>query len=259
MIKKYTLGFVLAFVILGASYSAWQKSVTVGGKTTVTGDPETMAQLEKDKKAQEEYQKEIDAAPRRKPADPIKLVFVNPTSEKERIDGNEEGMHKALLAEFKNDPLLVISNVDLPRGRNAMADDYKLIALINEAKKGGKGGDAFVLVQLGTEDAIGKDAKGKLVGVKALAYKAQMSSGYNYKPQEAKELGTIFQTQEMVNKLAVKIKAAVKNDIGPTLPAPESVNQINGKYAADNKTGKEGVQKIDATDLFKNLFKKKSK
>jgi len=253
--KKFLVA-AISFLIALPSEGAWKKTVTKGGKTTVTGDAQTMADLEREKKMKAAYQKAIGEAPRRKSTDPIHVVFVYPSSKKERKKQKMDGLHRGLLKEFKGDPLLKVISVDLPRGKRAMGSDYKLPALIRDANKKGKSGDVYVLAHIGTEDAVGKNRKsGKLYATKALVYKATLQSAYDSKKRKVKEKGTVFQNVEIVKNLAKKITKVIKKDMGPNLPSREAVAKITNEHMLKGVRAQTGINEGDDTKtILKKLF-----
>ncbi len=261
---------VITLLIIGFSpvEAGWKKTVTMGGKTTVTGDPETMAKLEKEKKTKAAYQKEISEAPRRNANDPIRVTFLSHLSEKERKKQNLDKIHAALLKEFEGDPIIKATKFYANDDRYYKSHVPSISVLIKEAKRKGKSADVYVLTQLGSEDAIGRNRKtGKFVATKALAYRAEITPFYESKVHEAKRFGTIFQSVQMVNGLAKDIKRIVKYEIGPQLPSPSAVSEINKKYrsATLSKQQRQFADKYgikpgdDPKAVLRKLFKLKKK
>jgi hypothetical protein len=250
---------VLAFLLLSMSpaQAGWQKTVTKGGKTTVTGDPETMAKLEKENKSREAYDKEIAAAPRRQASDPIRVVFLSPLSGEERQKQNLEGLHQALINEFNGDPVIQIVKVDLPKRKHEMSRDESLNGLIQMANAKGKSGDVYVLDRVGAEDVYGIDKNTKkLATAKAFVYSAEMRSSFDPKVHTAKDMGSLFQNVQIVKNLAQKMSQVIKNDIGPTLPASAAVAEINKKYMNAGLKEQTGIEEgDDAKTVLKKLFK----
>ena len=235
------------------AHAAWKKTVTKGGKTTVTGDPETMAQVEKENQAKAAYQKDIAAAPRRAPTDPIRVTLLNPIWEGKERNENLERANKMLADELKADPLLQVTLADIPRKKGDRSDTDILIA---EAANKRKAGDVYIHTALGTEAALGRKADGKLAVGNAIAYKADVRSAYEPGVKDAKELGNILQTTQMVKALGKKLGDIIKNDIGPRLPSAKAVDEITKKHARSAFMQETGIEAGDDTKtMLKKMFK----
>lgn len=255
---KRWLVATLAVTLLFPLHAEWKKTVTKGGKTIVTGDAKTMARIEKHQQARAAYEKDIAAAPRRAAGDPIRVTLLTPVWDGRDRNDNHERANQMLMNEFKDDPVLRVTMVNIPRrsGRDR-ADDA---ALVEEASLRGKAGDVFVATQLGTEAALGRKGNGKLAVGNAIAYKARVFSTFTPDSRDAKELGNLLQTTSMVKKLAGKIRAAVLNDLGPRLPAPAAVAEINKKHFGDGlRDEAEIAPGDDPKTVLKKLFKPKPK
>lgn len=252
--KKWLPLLLLALAVSGQA--GWKKTVTKGGKTTVTGDAETMAQVEQENKDKAAYQKEIAQAPRRAPTDPIRVTILNPVWEGKNRNENQERANKMLLDEFKNDAVLKVVMADIPR---KMGDRGDLDLLVEEAGKKNKGGDVYIHTLLGTEAALGRRADGKVAVGNAIVYKAEITSPYVAGAKQVKELGNLLQTTQMVKNVAAKSAELIKNDIGPRLPSPQAVEEINKKYMTSALQRQTGIQPGDDTKtMLKKLFKPKN-
>jgi len=255
---KRWLVATLAVALLVPLHAEWKKTVTKGGKTTVTGDAETMARHENQERARAAYEKDIASAPRRGPTDPIAVTLLTPVWDGEYRNENHERANQMLLNEFKNDPVLRVTQVTIPRatGRDSGADTD----LAAEASRRGKGGDVFVSTFLGTEAALGRKKDGKRAVGQAIVYKARVFSPYAADGKEAKELGNLLQTTQMVKKLAVETRALIVNDLGPRLPAPAAVEEINKKHMTGGLGEQAGIEPgDDAKTVLKKLFKPMAK
>lgn len=253
--KKWLI-VVVAVSMLAPLHAEWKKTVTKGGKTTVTGDAKTMARVEKQKRARAAYEKDIAAAPRRAAGDPIRVTLLTPVWDGRDRNDNHERANQMLLSEFKNDPILRVTMVNIPRrsGKDKSDDG----ALAEEAALRGQGGDVFVATQWGTEAAIGRQGNGKLAVGNAIAYKARVFSPFTPEAPDAKELGNLLQTTPMVKKLAGKIRAAILNDLGPRLPAPDAMAEINKKHFGAALSNEAGIAPgDDPKTVLKKLFKQK--
>jgi hypothetical protein len=250
--KKW-LPLLIAALAAVPSDAGWKKTVTKGGKTTVTGDAETMAQVERDEKAKAAYQKDIAQAPRRAPSDPIRVVLLNPIWEGKDRNENLERANKMLLDEFKGDPVLQVTMADIPRkaGESGAAE-----TLIREAGNKRKSGDVYLHTYLGTEAALGRTKDGKVGVGNALVYKADVYSAYEPGSKQVKELGNLLQTAQMIKGVAKKSGDIIRNDIGPRLPSPAAVDDINKKHLQTAL----GIQPGDDNKaVLMKLFKPKKK
>jgi hypothetical protein len=223
----------LSLALAGTADAAWKMKVTKGGQTTTTGDSETMEKHEQDEKAKAEHQKAIAAAPRRAATDPISVVIVA----EGKTDENLERANKMLADELKKDPLLKVS---LAKARS--------------------GGEVYVVPFLGTEAALGRKANGKMAVGNAIVYKADVTSAYEPGARNAKELGNLMQTGQMVKSLAVNIAKIVKTEIGPKLPSAAAVAEINKKHMKSSVMSQTGIEAgDDAKTMMKKLFKPRNK
>ena len=259
MINRIFLSMTLLVLVCSTADAGWTKTVTKGGKTTVTGDSETMAKMEKDKKTGDSYQNEISRAPRRQSSEPIKVTFLSQLSEKERKEQKLEKIHAGLLKEFEGDPIIKVARYDYKKERNSRSRDRSLTGLIQQANSRGKSADVYVLTSLGAENAVGRNKKnGKLVATQVLAYRAEIMSAYNTAVHKAKQKGTIFQNVKIVKDLSRDIKRTIKNDIGPDLPSPSAVARINKKYRTASLREATGIEEgDDAKTILKKLFRPK--
>jgi hypothetical protein len=82
-----------------------------------------------------------------------------------------------------------------------------------------------------------------------LVYTAKITSEYGDRPLDVTEEGFILANVEVTRKFAEKIKAAIRDGIGPNIP----------QDAARFRRGTEGVtaERINVSEALRNLFKKK--
>ncbi len=259
MIIRIFISMTLLVLIYSTGDAGWTKTVTKGGKTTVTGDSESMDKMEKDEKTRAAYRNEISSAPRRQSRDPIKVTFLSHLSEKERKEQKLDKIHAGLLKEFEGDPIIKVARYDYKKERNSISRDRSFTGLIQQAKSRGKSADVYVLTSLGAENAVGRNKKnGKLVATKVLAYRAEIMSAYNSTVHKAKQKGTIFQNVKIVKDLSKDIKQTIKNKIGPDLPSPSAVAKINKKYRTASLREATGIEEgDDAKTILKKLFRTK--
>jgi hypothetical protein len=92
-------------------------------------------------------------------------------------------------------------------------------------------------------------ATNKLASAPYLVYTATITSEYGATPVEVTEEGFILANVEVTRRFAEKIKAAVRDRVGPTIP----------RDAALFRRGSQGVpaERIDAAEALRNIFKKR--
>lgn len=246
---------VLMFALAAAPLSAgWKKTVTKGGKTTVTGDAETMAQVERENQAKAAYQKDLAAAPRRAPTDPIRVTLLNPVWDGKDKNDNLNRANQMLAAEFKDDSVIRIAVADIPR--RSGKDQASVDVLVAEAVARRKAGDVYIHTMLGTEAALGRKADGGVAVGNAIIYKAEVFSAYEPGARTAKELGNLFQTGQMVKNVAAKVGEIIKADLGPRLPSAKAVEEIHKKHTQSALEREAGIAPgDDAKTRLKKLFK----
>jgi hypothetical protein len=255
---KSSLHYLAALLVLASNpaHAGWTRTVSHNGKTTVTGDSESMAQKDKQEALRADVQKAIAEAPKRQANDPIRVVFLHPKSGDNSIQ-NQDKLQAALLDEFKNDPILRVFNADVPVESHTSAPS--LDALRAYAGSHGKGGDVYVLARPGTEDVIGRNkSTGKLAQGKAFAYKAESVSAYEPTRYHDKELGSIFDNVQITKALAAKIKITIKEKIAPGLPSPTAVAEIQKKFVPSGSQEQSTNQlSEDKKEMLRKLFQKR--
>ena len=240
-----------------------EKDGTVTTTTTVadkdgnilsTDDPEARARAERAKMAREEKQAALDSAPKRGRYDPIQVaLFQTVMSEDLRKATVKDGVFPYLRKEFEDDPVikpLDQSHVD----RYAKDRDFRTGQSRNFS--GFDRAPAFLAVDVYIESFAKMEQKvgvnrntNKLASAPYLVYTARITSEYGDEPLEVKEEGFILANVEVTRKFAERIKAAIRNEIGPGIPRDAAMFRRG--------TGGAAVERIDASEALKNLFKKK--
>jgi major membrane immunogen (membrane-anchored lipoprotein) len=224
------------------------------GEIISTDDPDALAKAELAKSQRLEKQAALAGAPKRSPNDPIQVaLFQTVVSEDLRKASVKDGVFPYLRKEFDNDP--VIKSLDQGRvDRYARDHDFRT----GKAKSFSSvsRGPEFLPVDVYVESFAKLEQKvginrstNKLASAPYLVYTATITSEYGGTPVEVSEEGFILANVEVTRRFAEKIKAAVRDRIGPTIP----------RDAALFRRGNEGVpvERINAAEALRNIFKKK--
>ena len=215
-----------AVSLVACAGGSWTvKKTGLDGKTTVTGDPESLARHEAQQKAQADYASAIAAAPRRGATDPIEVVVFEPSvSEDLKKALNAQQANDAIVRELSAEPLFRVKTV------GSVKDSFgrpptSLDGYIQAASERGTAGDVYVWPHLMLEDAIGKSG-GKLVAAKAFTLKAEVVSAYGTGKKEPSARGTVFQNVQVLKEGSQRVRSAILQDLGPGLPSREAVASI---------------------------------
>jgi hypothetical protein len=239
------------------------KNGTVTTTTTVrdkdgdiisTDDPEALAKADAAKKEREERRAALASAPKRGPGDPIQVaLFQTVMSDDLRKATTKDGVFPYLRKEFDNDP--VIKALD-QRAVDRYAKDYDFRTGQYKNFSSLDRGTAFLPVDVYVESFAKIEEKvginrttRKVASAPFLVYTAKITSEYGGRVLEVTEEGYILANVEATRKFAEKIKAAIRDEIGPAIP----------KEAARFRRGTEGMsgERIDVSEALRNLFKKK--
>ena len=240
-----------------------EKDGTVTTTTTVrdrhgnilsTDDPEARAKAEAAKREREEKQAALDSAPKRGHNDPIQLaLFQTVMSEDLRKATVKDGVFPYLRKEFENDPVITV----LDQGRvDRYAKDYDFRTGQYRSFSSLSRGPEFLPVDVYVESFARLEQKvgvnratNKLGTAPYLVYTAKVTSEYGARSLEVTEEGFILANVEVTRRFAEKIKAAVRDGIGPGIP----------REAARFRRGTEGMtaERINAAEALRNIFKKK--
>lgn len=192
-------------------------------------DPRAQEIIEAERRAEaarvadEERVARIEAAPKRGPGEPI-YVVLNETEldNKLRESQHSEGAVFAELEKhFENDDVirLVASSAANANEWGQLAKAWK-----GESTKSAPASDVDVHSKAYLEEKVGINKKtGKVGSMWVLVFEATVSSNYLPITVNVAEEGNVFQNAEVTRRLADKIKRAIKDDIGPKLPADRSL------------------------------------
>jgi hypothetical protein len=239
------------------------KDGTVTTTTTVTDkasniistdDPEARAKADAAKKAREERQAALANAPKRGPSDPIHVaLFQTVMSDDLRKAATKDGVFPYLRKEFDYDPVIkAMEQRDVDR----YAKDYDFRTGRYKSFSSFDRGTEFLPVDVYVEsfakieEKVGINrATKKVASAPFLVYTAKITSEYGDRSLEVTEAGYILANVEATRKFAEKIKAAIRDEIGPHIP--QEAERFRRRTA-----GMTGEQ-INASEALRNLFKKK--
>ena len=234
---------VVACIASGCAMTGgtWKSTTTVDGKTTVTGDEETM----KKENAKQNYEadniEKIKKAEKRKPTDPITVALYRPTVA-ENLKGSLDAakMFEMISKEFANDPVIRLVDQKTADAAQKQADDSNKHTINKQLPK--VGADVSVFTNVMASEEVGVSKTGKLGKMVAIKFKANIVS--HYLPEDrydAEEAGNIFNNVQVVKAYAKKVCDIIKNK--PHIPG-----QAYKQQSGDEK-------KKQFENVFKNLFK----
>jgi hypothetical protein len=224
------------------------------GTIISTDDPGAQARADAAKKEREERQTALDSAPKRGPDDPIQVaIFQTIVSDQLRKATTEEGVFPYLRKEFDNDTVIkALEQRDVDRyarDYDFRTGRYKNFSSFDRGPEF-LPADVYVESFAKIEDKVGiSRTTKKVASAPFLVYTAKITSEFGERPIEVTEEGHILTNVEVTRKFAEKIKAAIRNQIGPNIP----------KDAATFRRGTQGMtaEQINASEALRNLFKRK--
>jgi major membrane immunogen (membrane-anchored lipoprotein) len=224
------------------------------GNIISTDDPEARAKADAVKKEREERQAALANAPKRGPNDPIQVaLFQTVMSDDLRKAATKDGVFPYLRREFDYDP--VIKALD-QRDVDRYAKDYDFRTGRYKSFSSFDRGTEFLPVDVYVEsfakieEKVGINrATKKVASAPFLVYTAKITSEYGDGPVEVTESGYILANVEATRKFAEKIKAAIRDQIGPNIP------QEAARFR--RRTAGMTSEQINASEALRNLFKKK--
>lgn len=224
------------------------------GNIISTDDPEARAKVELAKKQRQEKLAALASAPKRGPGDPIQVaLFQTVMSEDLRKATTKDGVFPYLRKEFENDPVIKAldqAQVDrYARDYDFRTGRYKSFSSFDRGPEF-LPADVYVESFAKIEQKVGINrTTRKPASASFLVYTAKITSEYGDRPLEVTEEGFILANVEVTRKFAEKIKAVVRDEIGPNIP----------QDAARFRRGSEGVtaERINVSEALRNLFRKK--
>lgn len=161
----------------------------------------------------------IRQAPKRQPGDPIRVVLhemqLSPDMAKAQ---HSSGAAMAQFREnFENDSIIQLVN---PSGSSAREWTQAMRALSGKSTKEAPASDIEVVSSARVEKKAGLNREtGKIGEYAALVLEATITCNYIPAQIVVTEEGNIFRNAEVMKSFADQIKSAIKNQIGPTIPA----------------------------------------
>lgn len=225
--KKSILVFSLCMFIFaclwGCAGMVKTTRVVNGRKVTTWTTPEKAKQMEQEEVQREEqrtaYLEDINRAEKRKPNEPI-VVALFETDVAENLKANTKGrLFVQFRKEFENDA--VIRLVDQKIVNNASKQvKRKRYGRLGSTKRPKVAADVSVFSTARIKEVVGRSrSTGKLGKMAALAYAATISSHYFAEDTyTVEETGNIFNNVKVTRRFTNKIKAIIKNEIGPNIP-----------------------------------------
>lgn len=224
------------------------------GAIVSTDDPNARAKADAARQAAEERRAALDSAPKRGHNDPIQVaLFQTVVSEDLRKATTGDGVFAYLRREFDGDPVvrpLDQGEVDrYAKDRDFRTGKYTSFSSFNHGTEF-LPADVYVESFAKIEEKVGiSKATKKVASAPFLVYTARITSEYGGEPIEVKEEGFILGNVEVTRKFADRIKAAIRNQIGPDIP----------RDAAAFRRGTQGMMpaQINAQEALRKIFGKK--
>jgi major membrane immunogen (membrane-anchored lipoprotein) len=224
------------------------------GKIVSTDDPEARAKANAVAKERDEKQAALANALKRGSHDPIQVaLFQTVVSDNLQKASTGEGVFPYLRKEFDGDPIIKV----LDQGRvDRYAKDYDFQTGKYKSFTSLDRGTEFLPVDVYVEsfakleDKVGINrSTNKLGSAPFLVYMARITSEFGDRPVEVTEEGFILANVEVTRKFAEKIKAAIRDQIGPNIPMD----------AASFRRGTQGLtrEQINASEALRTIFRKK--
>jgi hypothetical protein len=234
---------MVAFVLSGCAgaQTSWTSTTTSGGKTTVTGDPESMKKIQAKQEYEAAQMEKLRKAGPRLATDPIVVALFRPEiSEKMKGAIKEDIFFKELRKRFEKDPIIRLvdqGQVDEAQKQAASKFGQKEKPLVSA--------DVSVFTFAGAEEVYGiSKTTNKVASMAALVLTGEVDS--HYLPEDSSkvvEKGNLFRNLEVTDKYVQKVIAHIKTKI--FIP--------NEEY----KKAAQAEKKQAVMDALKGLFKPK--
>ncbi len=181
------------------------------------------AQAEQAELAEVERIEIIRDAPKRQSGDPISVVLhkiqLNPDMAK--AQHTEGAVMEQYMEDFENDKVIRVVN---PGDSSVREISQALRALSGKSANKAPVADIEVVSSANMEKKIGLNRKtGKVGEYAALVLTATITSNYIPVRITVTEEGNIFRNTEVMDNFTDQIKSAIKDKIGPTIPADRSL------------------------------------
>ncbi len=164
----------------------------------------------------------IKQAPKRRANDPIYVNFrpMELDAKLSQMEKPKGAFFEQIKKEFANDPVIKLVGKDKVRlGELGAA----LGTLRGQSSQRATAADVEVAFKGYMKEVYGFAAKGKPGSMMALVLEASITGNYLPATEKVEETGNIFQNVELTKRLAEKVKKAIKEQLGPTIPADRSI------------------------------------
>lgn len=185
-----------------------------------------MAQQERTEQArilEAERIERIQQSPKRNPYDPIFVALYTVELDEKLIQAqhSDGAVDKQIRGQFDKDPIIRLIGMDSVK-QSEWAQLGK--ALSGRSVNEGPAADVDVISRGYLKEVYGFDKKtGKPASMMAVVFEATIKC--NYLPAEftVSEEGNVLLNSQVSNRFADKIKAVIKNEIGPTIPVDRNL------------------------------------
>jgi len=182
---------------------------------------QAQAAAERSEIADLERVERIKTAPKRRPGEPILVIFYDIELDPKLAEAehSDHAIYEEVTQHFQNDDV-----IRLVSGNSSTSREIQQVAKLMSGKstKTAPPSDVDVVSRAYLKEVYGL-RDGKPASAWYVAFEARITC--NYLPAEftVTEEGNMFRNDEVARLFAEKIKAVIKNEIGPTLPADRSL------------------------------------
>ena len=128
----------------------------------------------------------------------------------------EGAVQEQLRKEFEGDTVIAVVDPAVSQGRE-LTQAFRILA--GQAPSQAPPADVEVVTRAYVQEKVGINQSTNKVGsYAAVVFEATITSNYLPAEHTVTEEGSIFRNVEVTHRLAEKIKAVIKNEIGPTIP-----------------------------------------
>jgi len=179
--------------------------------------------LEQAKAADAERLERIAAAPKRSAEDPIRVLIheVELSEDLRQAQHSEGAVEAQLRKEFEGDGVITVVDPAVSQGRE-LTQAFRVLA--GQAPSQAPPADIEVVTRAYLQEKVGINKSTNKVGSYAVVvFESTITSNYLPAERTVREEGSIFRNVEVTHRLAEKVKAVIKNEIGPDIPADRSL------------------------------------
>jgi hypothetical protein len=181
------------------------------------------ARMEEAKVLEAERLERIAQAPKRQPGEPIFVALhaVQLDDQLKQAQHSEGAVDAQVRGQFDKDPVIRLIGMDAMN----KSDWAKLgKALSGKSENEAPAADVEVISRSYLKEIYGFDKKtGKPASMMAVVFEATIRCNYLPSEYTVTEEGNLLLNKQVSDRFVEKVKAVIKNDIGPTLPADRSL------------------------------------